>query len=54
MSHGSGFKSIALGLIDTHGGRLIKSTGDGLLAVFDLPSQVSSAAPNCSGIGITP
>ncbi len=26
-------------LIDRHGGRVVKSTGDGLLAVFDLPSQ---------------
>ncbi|MGZ6954829.1 MAG: alpha/beta fold hydrolase [Acidimicrobiia bacterium] len=27
------------GLVDEHGGRIVKSTGDGLLAVFDVPSQ---------------
>ena len=26
-------------LVDEHGGRIVKSTGDGLLAVFDVPSQ---------------
>ncbi len=26
-------------LIEAHGGRTVKSTGDGLLAVFDVPSQ---------------
>ena len=26
-------------LVDRHGGRLVKSTGDGLLATFDVPSQ---------------
>jgi class 3 adenylate cyclase len=31
---------IARGLIDEHGGRVVKSTGDGLLAVFDVPSLV--------------
>lgn len=29
----------ARGLIDQHSGRVVKSTGDGLLAVFDAPSQ---------------
>lgn len=29
----------ARSLIDSHHGRVVKSTGDGLLAVFDLPSQ---------------
>lgn len=30
-------------VIDRHGGRVVKSTGDGLLAVFDLPSQAVSS-----------
>lgn len=30
---------ITRGLIDQHRGRVVKSTGDGLLAVFDVPSQ---------------
>jgi class 3 adenylate cyclase len=30
---------ISRGLIDQHGGRVVKSTGDGLLAVFEVPSQ---------------
>jgi class 3 adenylate cyclase len=29
----------ARGLIDQHKGRVVKSTGDGLLAVFDMPTQ---------------
>ncbi len=36
---------IARQLVESHGGRLVKSTGDGLLAIFDLPSQ----AVSCSG-----
>ncbi len=30
---------IARGLVDEHGGRVVKSTGDGLLVTFDSPSQ---------------
>ena len=42
--------------IDRCGGRLIKSTGDGLLAIFDLPSQAVMCASellvDLAGIGI--
>ncbi len=42
--------------IDTHGGRLVKSTGDGLLAIFDLPSQAVACSTELlealAGIGI--
>jgi pimeloyl-ACP methyl ester carboxylesterase len=34
-----GHDRTARGLIDEHRGRVVKSTGDGLLAVFDAPSQ---------------
>jgi class 3 adenylate cyclase len=34
-----GHDRTARGLIDQHRGRVVKSTGDGLLAVFDAPSQ---------------
>jgi class 3 adenylate cyclase len=34
-----GHDRTARGLIDQHSGRVVKSTGDGLLAVFDAPSQ---------------
>ena len=30
---------LARKIVDQHGGRVVKSTGDGLLAVFDVPSQ---------------
>ena len=47
---------ITRGLIDQHRGRVIKSTGDGLLAVFEVPSQgVSCGLEMCgalSGIGV--
>ncbi len=43
-------------LIDQHRGRVVKSTGDGLLAVFEVPSQgVSCGLEMCealSGIGV--
>ncbi len=46
----------ARGLIDEHRGRVVKSTGDGLLAVFDTPSQgVECGLEMCDalrGIGI--
>ena len=46
----------ARGLIDEHRGRVVKSTGDGLLAVFDTPSQgVECGLEICEalrGIGI--
>jgi class 3 adenylate cyclase len=42
---------IARGLIDEHGGRVVKSTGDGLLAVFDMPSQgVTCGVALCSSL----
>ena len=31
-------------VVEQHGGRIVKSTGDGILAVFDTPSQAVSAA----------
>ena len=38
-------------LVDQHGGRVVKSTGDGLLAVFDVPSQgVDCALEMCRGL----
>jgi hypothetical protein len=44
-------------LIDRHGGRLVKSTGDGLLAVFDAPFEgVACGIQICdslSGMGVT-
>jgi class 3 adenylate cyclase len=44
-------------LIDQHSGRLVKSTGDGLLAVFDAPFQgVACGIEMCdalSGMGVT-
>jgi class 3 adenylate cyclase len=47
---------ITRGLIDQHRGRVVKSTGDGLLAVFEVPSQgVSCGLEMCealSGIGV--
>jgi len=47
---------ITRGLIDQHHGRVIKSTGDGLLAVFEAPSSgVSCGLEMCealSGIGV--
>jgi class 3 adenylate cyclase/pimeloyl-ACP methyl ester carboxylesterase len=46
----------ARGLIDQHRGRVVKSTGDGLLAVFDSPSQgVECGIKMCNalrGIGV--
>ncbi|MGO9875717.1 MAG: adenylate/guanylate cyclase domain-containing protein [Acidimicrobiia bacterium] len=33
---------LARKLVDRHGGRVVKSTGDGLLVVFDVPSQAVS------------
>lgn len=33
---------LARKLVDHHGGRVVKSTGDGLLVVFDVPSQAVS------------
>lgn len=48
---------IARELIDANGGRLIKSTGDGLLAIFDLPSQAVACSAALidalAGIGIS-
>jgi class 3 adenylate cyclase len=48
---------IARESIEAHGGRLVKSTGDGLLAIFDLPSQAVSCGTQLiealSGIGIS-
>lgn len=47
---------VSRGLIDDHGGRVVKSTGDGLLAVFDAPSQgVSCGVKMCdalAGVGV--
>lgn len=47
---------ITRNLIDQHRGRVVKSTGDGLLAVFEVPSQgVSCGLEMCealSGIGV--
>ena len=47
---------ITRALIDANGGRLIKSTGDGLLATFDLPSQAVACSAALidalAGIGI--
>ena len=44
-------------IIDRHGGRLIKSTGDGLLVIFDAPFQgVACGIEMCdalSGMGVT-
>ncbi|MCX6521870.1 MAG: adenylate/guanylate cyclase domain-containing protein [Actinobacteria bacterium] len=37
-----GHDRVTRDLIDRHGGRVVKSTGDGLLAVFDVPSQAVS------------
>ena len=38
-------------MIDRHGGRVVKSTGDGLLAVFDVPSQGVACGINlCEGL----
>jgi class 3 adenylate cyclase len=46
----------ARGLIDQHSGRVVKSTGDGLLAVFDAPSSgVECGVQLCNalrGIGV--
>lgn len=39
-----GHDRVTRDLIDRHGGRVVKSTGDGLLAVFDVPSQAVSCA----------
>ncbi len=51
-----GHDRIARGLIDQHRGRVVKSTGDGLLAVFDAPSQgVSCGIEMCgalAGVGV--
>jgi class 3 adenylate cyclase len=51
-----GHDRTARGLIDQHRGRVVKSTGDGLLAVFDAPSQgVSCGIEMCHalrGIGV--
>ena len=48
---------IARQLIDANGGRVIKSTGDGLLAIFDLPSQAVECSAqlieSLAGIGIS-
>ncbi|HKC90152.1 MAG TPA: adenylate/guanylate cyclase domain-containing protein, partial [Candidatus Limnocylindria bacterium] len=30
---------LARKIVDQHGGRVVKSTGDGLLAIFDVPSE---------------
>ena len=39
-------------LIGQHGGRLIKSTGDGLLAIFDAPFQgVACGIEMCDALG---
>ncbi len=39
---------VARRLVDQHGGRVVKSTGDGLLVVFDAPSQgVACATTMC-------
>jgi class 3 adenylate cyclase/pimeloyl-ACP methyl ester carboxylesterase len=47
---------VARSLIDQHGGRVVKSTGDGLLALFDVPSAgVSCGTKLCQdlrGIGV--
>jgi class 3 adenylate cyclase len=47
---------IARSEIDRHGGRVVKSTGDGLLALFDAPSQGVacglSIRKSLSGIGV--
>jgi class 3 adenylate cyclase len=47
---------IARELIDKHEGRLVKSTGDGLLAVFEMPSQAVSCGlelvEDLRGIGV--
>jgi class 3 adenylate cyclase len=51
-----GHDRTARGLIDQHDGRVVKSTGDGLLAVFDTPSQgVACGVTLCAalrGIGV--
>ena len=47
---------ISRAVIDQHRGRVVKSTGDGLFAIFDVPSQgVSCGLAMCealSGIGV--
>ncbi len=47
---------IARAAIDQHGGRVVKSTGDGLIAVFEVPSQGVSCGiamrESLSGIGV--
>ena len=47
---------IARGLVDQHGGRVVKSTGDGLLVIFDSPSQGIACGvglrDSLAGIGI--
>ena len=39
-----GHDRVTRDLIDRHGGRVVKSTGDGLLAIFDVPSQAVTCA----------
>jgi class 3 adenylate cyclase len=47
----NGHDRLARTVIDRHGGRVIKSTGDGLLAVFDVPSQgVACGISLCEGL----
>jgi class 3 adenylate cyclase len=47
-----GHDRVARELVSRHGGRLVKSTGDGLLATFDTPSQgVACGIAMCDVIG---
>jgi pimeloyl-ACP methyl ester carboxylesterase len=47
-----GHDRLALRLVDDHGGRLVKNTGDGLLATFDTPSTaVDCAQALAAGLG---
>jgi class 3 adenylate cyclase len=51
-----GHDRITRELVDRHGGRVVKSTGDGILALFDVPSQAVSCGVEMidalAGIGI--
>jgi class 3 adenylate cyclase len=51
-----GHDRVTRNLIDRHGGRVVKSTGDGLLAIFDVPSKALACGIDMfdalAGIGI--
>ena len=52
-----GHDRVTRGLVERHGGRVVGSTGDGLLATFDTPSQAVSCGTDMLGalasIGVT-